>query len=478
MPFVYGASRDEVLLFPEALNDYITAENPVRFIDAFVSSLDLSQLGFNHSAPGRTGRPPYDPADLLRLYIYGYLNRVRSSRMLERETHRNLEVMWLVGKLTPDHKTIANFRKDNPEALKRACREFTLLCKRLDLFAGELVAVDGSKFRADNSRQRNYNEKKLDRLIKAADEKIISYLKEMDEEDHREPEVISLSAEELKQKLDRLKERKARYEGLQTKLKESGEKQLSTTDPDSRLMLAGASTEVCYNVQTAVDSRHKLILEHEVTQDVTDKNQLYAMSLKAKEALGAEELEVVADMGYFDGAEVKKCQEAGITTYVAKPYTSANQKHGLYTKDQFSYDKERDCYICPEGEELSYRFDTVELGRHIRYYATTRCRDCPARAKCTRAERGRSGRRITRWVDEHLLEEMAERVRAKPEVMKQRKAIVEHPYGTMKRGMNQAYFLLRGLKKVAGEMSLTVLAYNMKRVLNIVGVEGLMEAVG
>lgn len=243
-------------------------------------------------------------------------------------------------------------------------------------------------------------------------------------------------------------------------------------------MKAGPATEVCYNVQAAVDAKHKLIVEHEVTQDVTDKNQLCAMALKAKEALGVKHLEVVADMGYFDGAEVKKCLQAGITPYVAKPSTSANQKHGLYTKDEFTYDHEKDCYICPQGAELHYRFDSLELGRHIRYYATPKCQDCPARQHCTRVERGRSGRRITRWVDEHLLEEMAERVKARPEIMKQRKEVVEHPFGTIKRGMNMGHFLTRGLQKVRGEMSLTVLSYNIKRVLNIVGVGRLMEAVG
>ncbi len=242
-------------------------------------------------------------------------------------------------------------------------------------------------------------------------------------------------------------------------------------------MKAGPAMEVCYNVQTAVDAKHKLIVEHEVTNDVTDKNQLSAMSIKAKETLGVEQLEVVADMGYFDGDEVKKSLAAGITPYVAKPDTSANSKHGLYTKDQFAYDKERDRYICPQGEELSYRFDTIELGRHIRYYTTPACRDCPARAKCTRVERGRSGRRITRWVDEHLLEEMAERVKARPEIMKCRKEIVEHPYGTMKRGMNMGHFLTRGLQKVSGEMSLTVLCYNLKRVMKILGVGELIKAV-
>lgn len=477
MPFIPGSDRSSVLLFPEALDDYITAENPVRFIDAFVSSLDLAQLRFIRSQPAHTGRPAYDPADLLRLYIYGYLNRIRSSRSLEREAGRNLELMWLLRKLIPDHKTIADFRKDNTEAIRQVCGEFTLLCKRLDLFGGELVAVDGSKFRANNSRKRNYNQKRLDHLVKMVDEKIQSYLAEMDEQDRTAPEEKRPSASELQGKIDQLKGRKLYYEGLKEKLEQSGEKQISTVDPDSRMMLDKASTEVCYNVQTAVDAKHKLIVEHEVTNEVTDKNQLHSISMRAKGMLGVERLEVVADMGYFDGDQVKKCLGEGVTPYVAKPYTSANQKHGLYTKDEFRYDGKKDCYICPQGEELTYRFDTVELGRHIRYYATPACRGCPVREKCRRAKGRGSGRRITRWVDEHLLEEMAERVKGNPEKMKKRKEVVEHPYGTMKRGMNQGYFLLRGLKKVAAEMSLTVLGYNIKRVVNILGVGKLMEAV-
>lgn len=429
MPFISGTDCNAVLLLPESLDDYITAENPVRFIDAFVSSLDLVDLGFTRAVAAKTGRPGYDPADLLKLYIYGYLNRVRSSRTLERETQRNVEVMWLVRKLTPDFKTIADFRKDNLAAIKRVCREFTLLCKKLELFGAELVAVDGSKFRAVNSRRRNFNQKKIERIIKSIDEKIASYLQELDEQDTAEPVVKMPSPQELQEEIKQLSERRSHYQELESKLAQSADKQISVTDPDSRLMPVGQGTDVCYNVQTAVDATHKLIVAHEVTQDVTDQNHLAMMATRAKEVLGVEELEVVADMGYFDGLEVKKCKEVGITTYVAKPDTSANKKHGLFTKEEFVDDKEKDCYICPAGEELSYRFDAVELGRHTRYYATEKCRDCPLRPRCTRQQRKRAGRRITRWVDEHLLEEMAERVKAKPEVMKQRSTMVEHPLG-------------------------------------------------
>jgi transposase len=478
MDFIRGATRNQVILFPESVEDYITEDNPVRFVDAFAASLDLAELGFARVNPADTGRPAYDPADLLRLYIYGYLNRVRSSRMLEREAKVNVEVMWLLGKLTPDFKTIADFRKDNLKAIKGVCREFTLVCRKLELFGGELVAIDGSKFKAVNNRKRNFSEKRLTKAIAAIDEKIGGYLAGLDAQDREEApdvEVSKPSAKDLRDKIERLRERKEKYQKLKVDLAESGEKQVSLTDSDARSMINHHNaTDVCYNVQTAVDAKHNLIVEHETTNNPTDHAQLAEMALRAKETLGVEQLEVVADMGYYDGAEVKQCADAGITAYVAKPLTSVNKKRGLFTKEDFRYDQEKDCYHCPQGEALNFRFDAIEANRQIRYYATPRCRGCPIKEKCTT---NKAGRRITRWVDEQLLEEMARKVRARPELMKQRQRIVEHPFGTIKRAMNQGYFLMRGLKKVGAEMSLTVLSYNIKRTINIVGVKKMIEAV-
>lgn len=474
MSFIKGTPRCDVLLFPEAIDDYVTDDNPVRFIEAFVDSLDLNLLGFSRAAPAHTGRPAYSPADLLKLYIYGYINRTRSSRLLERESHRNLELIWLMRKLTPDFKTIADFRKDNTEALKKVCREFTLLCKRLELFGRELVAIDGSKFKAQNNKKRNFTVEKLGKTIKGMDEKIISYLSQLDEADRQESEVKTPDAEQLQEKIEQLRNRKLNYELIEKRLVESGESQISLTDRDSRAMKVSQGADVCYNVQTVVDGLHKLIVEHEVTNEPTDQAQLSKMALRAKQTLEVDELEVVADKGYYDGAEVKKCQEAGITVYVAKQQTSANEKRGLFTKEDFTYNSARDCYECPAGKELGYRYDTVELGRHIRYYSTKECRKCQIRDKCTRNKRGR---RITRWVDEAILEEMSRRVRANPEKMKKRKELAEHPFGTMKRAMNSGYFLMRGIKKVGAEMSLTVLGYNIKRVMNILGVRKMIEAV-
>jgi len=313
LSFIQGTPRSEVLLFPEAFDDYITDDNPVRFIEAFVDHLDLHALGFSRTTPSHTGRPAYSPADLLKLYIYGYINRTRSSRLLEKECSRNLELIWLMRKLRPDFKTIADFRKDNAEALKQVCREFTLLCKRLELFGGELVAIDGSKFKAQNSKRRNFTAKKLDESIKEVDAKIESYLGQLDEADQQEADVKAPTAEQLKEKIERLRTRKRDYEQMQQQLKESGEAQISLTDPDSRSMRVSQGTDVCYNVQTVVDDLHKLIVEHEVTNDPTDQAQLSRMAIRAKQTLGVDELEAVADKGYYDGAEVKKCEQAGIT---------------------------------------------------------------------------------------------------------------------------------------------------------------------
>jgi transposase len=473
MGYICGESRNQIYLLPETIDDYIGEDNPVRFLDAFVEKLDLEKLGFQHAVASETGRPAYDPGDLLRLYLYGYLNRIRSSRRLEKEAARNLELMWLLRRLRPDFKTIADFRKDNLKAIKQVCREFTVLCQGLDLFGGELVAIDGSKFQAVNSKSRNFSETKLKELIAALDAKIEEYLKQLDRRDLEEAEVQTPTAEALKAKLERWRERKQRYEGYQLLLQESGEKQISLTDADSRKMLVGQGSQVGYNVQVAVDEKHKLIVEHEVTNAVTDQDQLAPMAERAKERLGVEKLEVLADMGYYDGAEVKKCEQQQITAYIPKPLTSANTKLGLFGKELFQYDTAKDVYVCPAGEELTYRFGTKEKGRAIRYYSTSACGSCALKPQCTR---NKENRRITRWEYEEVLEKMAQRVQQHPELMRQRKTIVEHPFGTIKRWMEQGYFLMRGKEKVGAEMSLTVLAYNLRRVLNILGVKPLIQA--
>lgn len=473
MGYIEGCDRDQQVLFPEVLDEYITAENPVRFLDAFVTSLDLVALGFRRAMANEIGRPGYDPGDLLRLYLYGYLHRLRSSRKLEHESHRNVELIWLLRKLRPDFKTIADFRRDNTAALKAVCREFTLLCKQLDLFGGALVAIDGSKFRAVNGKRRNFSRPNLERLLAGIDARIAEYLAGLDTQDAVEASTPVASAQELQQKIDGLRARRENYTALLTQLEASGETQISVTDPESRSMKVRNGTEVCYNVQTAVDDKHNLIVAHDVTNAPTDRGELSGIARAANEVLAAPDLNVIADMGYYSGPEVVTCLEAGITPTVPRPRTSANAKRGLFTKEDFAYDAARDQYRCPAGATLTYRFSTVEQGRGMRYYSTSACGTCAMKARCTR---NKEARRITRWEQEAVLEAMEQRLKATPELGTRRKAIVEHPFGTMKRGMDQGYFLLRGLTKVRAEFSLTVLAYNLKRVINIVGVPRMMAA--
>lgn len=474
MSHIAGASRDQQGLFPEALDDYMAEENPVRFIDAVVESLDLDALGFRRIQPAATGRPAYHPGDLLKLYIYGYMNRIRSSRRLEQETQRNMALLWLLRKLHPDFKPIADFRKDNVRAFKQVFRAFTVLCKEWGLFGTELVAVDGSKFKAVNSKRRNFTKAKLHETLQAVDAKLEQDLHDLDATDAAEAEVPQPTVETLREKIRPLRERKGRYEQLRDVLEASGESQVSLTDPDSRAMPKSPKVDVGYNVQTAVDAQHKLIVEQHVTNAVTDVDQLSAMARTAKEALGVEHLKVVADMGSYHGEEIKACEEAGIAPYSAKPLTSANRKLGLYGKARLTYDLAHDCDRCPAGQTLTFRFTTVELGRQIRYYATTACRTCAIKVHCTRHK---EGRRITRWVHEHILEQMQKRIEANPGLMKKRKQVIEHPFGIIKHWNDQGYFLMRGLEKVRAEMRLSALAYNLKRVLHILGVPTMIAAV-
>ena len=378
MDYIEGTHRDQTVLFPESLDEYIAGENPVRVIDAFVESLDLEALGFRHAVLNETGRPPYHPGVLLKLYVYGYLNRIRSSRTLEREANRNVEVMWLTGKLAPDFKTIANLRRDNRKAIQEVCRAFTVFCRDLDLFSRDLVAIDGSKFKAVNSRGRNFTDRKLKQALKDIDLKIEAYLDELDANDAQEPEERRLSTEQLKEKIKLLKERMKKYKGLQRLLDESDQSQISVTDPDSRSMPIGGGrvTDVGYNVQVAVDPKHKLIVDHEVTNAVTERSLLSRMALRAKAALGVDRLDVLTDMGYYDGLQVKTCLEAGITPYIPKPNTSANTPLGLFGKEDFRYDPQNDCYWCPAGEQLTFRFQSTEQGRERRTYATSACAHC------------------------------------------------------------------------------------------------------
>ena len=472
MSYIEGESREQRVLFPEVLDDYISEENLVRFIDAFVDGLEMEELGFDRTAPKETGRPPYDPRDLLKLYIYGYLNRVRTGRTLERECQRNVELMWLMRKLRPDFKTITDFRKDNRKAFRGVFRQFVLLCKGLGLVGGELVAVDGSKFKAVNSGQRNFSQKKLEERLKKIDEKVERYLDEMDRGDE-EGKDTEISAAELKQKIEKLKERKGRYEELLKELGASGQSQVSLTDPESRAMALTPRGEVSYNVQTAVDQKHHLIVEQDVTNEGLDNHQLFTMAQKTQQMLGQDELQVVADMGYYNHEELKRCEEAGIKTYVSKPLVSKNTARGLFGKEKFVYEADGDCYRCPAKERLDFRFETQEGDKKFRYYWTKACPGCALKAQCTTDPRFH---RIKRWEHEAVLERIEQRVNANTVILKLRKQLVEHPFGTIKFWNDQRHFLMRGLEKVKAEFSLSTLAYDIKRALNIVGVRGLIAA--
>jgi transposase len=472
MSYVEGESREQRVLFPEILDDYISEDNLVRFIDAFVDGLEMEEVGFGRTAPKETGRPPYDPRDLLKLYIYGYLNRVRTGRRLERECQRNVELMWLMRKLRPDFKTITDFRKDNRKAFKGVFRQFVLLCKGLGLVGGELVAVDGSKFKAVNSGQRNFSQKKLEERLKKIEEKVERYLDEMERGD-KEGKDTEISAAELKQKIEKLKERKGRYEELLKELVASGHSQVSLTDPESRAMALTPRGEVSYNVQTAVDRKHHLIVEQDVTNEGLDNHQLFSMAQKTKQMLGQEELQVVTDMGYYNHEELKRCEDEGITTYVSKPLVSKNTARGLFGKEKFVYEAHGDCYRCPAQELLNFRFETQEGDKQFRYYWTNACPGCALKAQCTTDPRFH---RIKRWEHEGVLERIEQRVKANPVVLKLRKQLVEHPFGTIKFWNDQRHFLMRGLEKVKAEFSLSTLAYDIKRALNIIGVRGLIGA--
>ena len=468
-----GLARSQTLLFPERLEDYVGPENPVRFLEAFVERLDLAGLGFTKAICATTGAPPYSPAALLKLYLYGYLHRVRSSRGLEAECQRNVELIWLTGKLSPDFKTIADFRKDNLKALKAVHRQFIVLCRRLDLFGGQLLAIDGSKFRAVNSRDNNFSAAKLQELIANADARLAEYLQTLDQADAAEPAAAPLDQAALQQKIAALQEKRDWHEELLAQLDEE-QKQISTTDPDTRRMHTGNGNGVGYNAQLAVDAKHKLIAAADVTNDVTDYRQLADVALEAKANLQLPQTEVVADKGYYNATEVSRCVEQQITPHIPKADTSANTQQGLFGKRQFRYDAQKDVYVCPGNQELTYRFATFELGRGLRYYRASACQQCALKPQCTR---NKANRTITREDNEHLMEAMAQRLQREPEKFRLRKSLVEHPFGTIKRWMGYTHFTLKGLEKVRTEWSLITLAYNLKRVLNLVSVKQLIAAV-
>lgn len=472
MGYIEGVDRGQVVLFPEALDDYVARNSTVRVIDEFVAGLDMKALGFRRAVPAADGAPGYDPRALLGLYIYGYLNRTRSSRRLETETHRNLEVIWLMRKLRPDHKTIAEFRRVHPKELRQVTRMFLVLCGELELLDGTLVLIDGTKLRALNSLERNYTASRAAKLIQQVEASIAQYLAELDRQDRQEVGTSGPTDPDLPRKLEALRARQQKLQKIQDQIEKGGD-QVSLTDPDSRRMKVRGSVEVCYNAQIAVDSKHTLIVAHDVTNEGNDLEQLGPMALAAKESLGVEALEVVADRGYHSPAQIAICEAHGITPYVPGTQTSNSAKAGLFTKEAFVYDASQDAYQCPAGHGLERRSQSrTKSGRVLGYYSNpAACRSCPMRVQCTRDQ---YARRIVRRPEEAQVEAMRRRLAERPELMVRRMR-VEHPFGTLKRGMDMGYFLLKGLEGVGAEFSLSVLAYDLKRVVNLLGAECLLE---
>jgi transposase len=474
--FVEGVDRGQSTLFPECLDDWIDEDNPVRVIDAFVDRLDLAELGFEGVEPAETGRPAYHPSVLLKLYVYGYLNRVQSSRRLEREAGRNVEVMWLLGRLVPDHKTVADFRKDSGRAIRKVCARFVELCREMGLLVKASVAIDGSKFKAVNNRDRNYTRAKMERRRAQLEESVTRYLSQLDTADRQEPsEALAAKTTRLKEKLAKLGEEMRRLEGLEVRMLAAPDQQISLTDPDSRSMATSGrgSGVVGYNVQVAVDTEHHLIVTHEVTNVGSDRSQLAHVAKETKATLQTDTLEAVADRGYFNGEEILACDRAGITVTLPKPMTSGAKSEGRFGKQDFVYLPDADVYRCPAGERLKYYYTNVENGLRLRRYWTNACRTCALKSRCTTAVQ----RRITRWEHEHVLEAVQRRLDENPQAMRQRRETVEHPFGTIKARMGATHFLMKTLPRVAAEMALHVLAYNLTRVMNIIGPGRLIAAI-
>jgi len=473
--FVQGADRRQQTLLPECLDDYVAEENPVRVVDVFVDELDLKGLGFEGMTPAATGRPAYHPAMLLKLYVYGYLNKVQSSRRLEREAQRNVELMWLTGRLAPDHKTIADFRRENGSAIQAACAQFVVLCRQLGLFGAALVAIDGSKFKAVNTRDRNFTAYKVKRRIEQVAEHIAGYLQDLDTADRQEGEAAEARSVRLVEKIDRLRGQMAMLKAMEAEVEASPDGQVSLTDSDARAMATSGrgSGIVGYNVQSAVEGEHHLIVAHDVVMTGLDKHQLASMAQKAKDALGVEALDVLADRGYFSGEEILACEAMGVTPYLPKPQTSGAKAAGRFGKQDFVYQPDQDAYRCPAGALLPRHMTTVEKGLTLhRYWDRASCTGCRLKPQCTPSIE----RRVTRWEHEAVIDALQTRMDLAPRAMRTRRRLVEHPFGTIKAWMGHTHFLMKRLPNVKTEISLHILAYNMKRVMAVLGTKPLIQA--
>jgi transposase len=474
MNWIQGSDRHQDSMLPPRIEDYVAANNPVRFIDAFVDQLDLRALGFIFPKENlqNRGRPGYQPGDLLKLYLYGYLHLIRASRRLQRECARNLEVIWLLRELRPDFKTIADFRKDNAAAFKAVLRQFNQICRQLELFGGELLAVDGTKIKGQNSPAKNWSVTKLEKQRKRLDQHLEEYLKALDQADEQEPMSAPLDATQLEQKIRQLKEKKQVLEAKLHTMETLGQTQLSATDPESRSMKSAQGYIVGYNVQGAVDAKHHLLASTEITNACVDQGQLVPPVQAAKAELQITQAEVLADGGYYAGEDIKACQEMGMAVLLPPVNNSPSERAGLFGKQAFSYDPATDSYLCPAGQRLSKRREMMDKGRRLfNYDHPQACASCPLKRRCTPAQ----FRTVSRWEHEASLERMAAKVAAEPEKLARRKTLIEHCWGTLK-WMLPGGFLLKGIKKTGAELSLAHFAYNFKRALQVAGLTKMMAA--
>ena len=478
MEYIQGKPRSQIVLIESSLEEKIEADNPVRIIDTFVNHLKLEELGFTHAKHAPEGRPPYNPVDLLKLFIYGYLNRIRSSRMLEKECKRNLELMWLLNELAPDHNTIANFRRDNVKAIKLVFRKMVAMCKRLDLIGGKVIAIDGTKLRAQNSKKNNYNQKKIDDHLKFIETRLHEYLNALDVADTAETMGLDpeIDKEKIREKIAHLNEKKLKYKKLEQQLIETGQEQISTTDPGCRKLAVRQNIlEVCYNIQTSVDDKHNLPIDFKTTSN-NDTHALANMAARAKSILGHNDFTALLDKGYHTGSEISRCHDMGIETLVAVPSLSTQAPDPTYNLEQFIYQMETDTYRCPQGNFLYSNGSWYNKGgdHRVRQYKTKACKKCPSRDLCTKA---RNGRIIERSEFAQAVKRNKDAIDGNHELYKKRQEIVEHPFGTIKRQWGFDYTLMKGKQKVDGEVGLIFISYLFRRLITILGINGLMKAV-
>jgi len=471
MGYKTGTPKDQYTLMPMSLDEYVPEEHMCRVISAFTGQLDMKELGYKYADCKGLGNRPFDPRMMLNLYLYGYLNRVRSSRRLEAETHRNVEVMWLMEGLTPDDKTISNFRKDNTEALRKTFRAFVKMLRKLDLYGGEVEATDGTKFRANNSRKNNHNKTTVERELSRMEKQISEYMNGLEQADKEEAEEAAPSAEKIKEALEKLNERKIKFEELLSRVESEGE--VSTVDPDARLMHSGGDArklDVCFNVQTITDSKHGLIAGFDVSGSSSDTGNMQAMSELAKEDLEVETFTNLADKAYYDGEDIAACEENGVTCLVVKPRSGGASKAEGYTHDCFTYDREKDSYLCPCGNELRYmRQQRRRNGKEYRIYANySACSLCPRRKECTKSKY----RQILRSMYQDILDQVDQRTTINKELYRKRQELAEHPFGTVKSVWGFKQFLCRRKPKVTAETALTFSAYNLRRAINIFASKG------